>query len=191
MEKDHSITFLKQYWLILLLAGLGLICLCVGLYQFQSPKEPVVIATDTSRTQDKGTIVIDVAGAVAQPGVYFMPADARVQDVLDEAGGITEEADHAYVAKVMNKAQVLQDGQKIYVPFRGQETGEVAGEAESTLVNINTASAKALEDLPAIGKVTADKIISNRPYQAIEDLLSKDVVSQKTFDTVKDLISVY
>jgi len=67
-------------------------------------------------------------------------------------------------------------------------SGTVAG---SSTVNINQASAEELDALPGIGPVTAQKIISNRPYQSAQDLLEKKVVGQSEFTKIKDEVSVY
>ena len=92
----------------------------------------------------------------------------------------------------------MADGQKVYVPKIGESVsqsvggsvGQIAGESVSQLVNINVASESELDKLPGIGPVTAQKIISSRPYSSLEDLLTKKVVSQSTYEKIKDLISL-
>lgn len=155
-----------------------------------SPQENKVILQDTA--QD---IAIDIEGAVIHPGVYHLQQDARIQDVLAKAGGLTKDANREVVAKQINLAAKIPDGGKIYIPFQNESTtGSVTSQNvlgdSSTIININTASAAVLDGLPGIGSVTAGKIINGRPYSAIEDLLGKKIVSQKVFDQIKEKISV-
>lgn len=93
-------------------------------------------------------------------------------------------------------AQKISDGSKIYVPSQGEneanvQTGQVSGVSTQAKININTASQSELEALPGIGPVTASKIISDRPYQKIEELISKKVVSRSVYDKIKDSLTLY
>jgi competence protein ComEA len=143
------------------------------------------------------SIVVDIEGAVTKPGVYTLPADARVQDSLIAAGGLSSDADRKGIAKLFNMAAKLTDGGKLYFPFVGESvqtasvgtTGQVAG-ASTSIVNLNTASEAELDGLPGIGQVTAQKIITNRPYQTVDELTSKKVVTASVFAKIKDLVSV-
>lgn len=137
------------------------------------------------------TIFVDLEGAVANPGVYELEKESRVADLLERAGGLLDKADQEYVAKVINKAQKLSDGVKIYVPFKGEKVESSFSESQSGLINVNTAAAKDLETLNGVGEKTAEKIIKNRPYGSIEELLEKKAVSQSVFDKIKEEISVF
>ena len=140
-------------------------------------------------------IMVDVDGQVLKPGLYSLKSNARVQDALIAAGGLSSNADR----NAINLAAKISDGQKIYIPEIGEKPSAVTV-ANSTsvtslnratgLLSVNTASQSELEDLPSIGPVTAQKIISGRPYGTIEELLSKKVVGEKTFEKIKDLISL-
>lgn len=135
---------------------------------------------------------VDISGAVVKPGVVEIPADSRIQDVLITAGGLDAKADRTYVSRYINLAQPIQDGMKIYVPFQG-EAG-IAGSEQveaSNSFNINNASQSKLEELPGVGPVTARKIIDGRPYGAIEELLSKKVISKSVFEKINDQITIY
>lgn len=143
-------------------------------------------------TAGSGQIVVDVDGAVAHPGLYKLPPDSRVQAALAAAGGLSPQAD----AHRINRAAKLHDGQKLYVLSQGESTpplaassgqgcegqactsaeGGVAGsDAEGQgLVNINTANAVQLTQLPGVGPAIAQKIIdyrtANGPFTSVDDL---------------------
>lgn len=149
-------------------------------------------ATSGGDTAGSGQIVVDVDGAVAHPGLYKLPADSRVQAALAAAGGLSPQAD----AHRINRAAKLHDGQKLYVLSQGESTpplaassgqgcegqactsaeGGVAGSAPEGqgLVNINTANATQLTQLPGVGPAVAQKIIdyrtANGPFTSVDDL---------------------
>lgn len=139
-------------------------------------------------------LAVDVSGEVSAPGVYKLPAGARVEEAIKAAGGVTEKADPIYLSKSLNLAQKLTDGMKIYIPQEKEAgmsaTGAVAG-VSINLVNLNEASLAELDNLPGVGEVTAQNIIGKRPYGAIEELLNKKVVSKTVFEKIKDKVSVY
>lgn len=149
-------------------------------------------ATSGGDTAGSGQIVVDVDGAVAHPGLYKLPADSRVQAALAAAGGLSPQAD----VHRINRAAKLHDGQKLYVLSQGESTpplaassgqgcegqactsteGGVAGSDPEGqgLVNINTANATQLTQLPGVGPAIAQKIIdyrtANGPFTSVDDL---------------------
>lgn len=131
-------------------------------------------------------IQVEASGAVEKPGVYDMPYDSRVKDVLIIAGGLVSKADRNYISKNINLAQRVVDGGKIYFPYVGESGQTTVG----GLININLATATELDSLPSVGPVTAGKIITGRPYQDISELVSKKVVSSSVFQKIKDKIAV-
>lgn len=74
---------------------------------------------------DENSVVIDVAGAVKKPGLYKVPANSRIGDVLSMAGGISVQASAVEVSQAINLASKVKDGQKIYVPFIGEDLSEI------------------------------------------------------------------
>lgn len=149
-------------------------------------------ATSGGDTAGSGQIVVDVDGAVAHPGLYKLPPDSRVQAALAAAGGLSPQAD----AHRINRAAKLHDGQKLYVLSQGESTpplaassgqgceGQACTSAEGGLsgsdpegqglVNINTANAAQLTQLPGVGPAIAQKIIdyrtANGPFTSVDDL---------------------
>ena len=204
--EERLFSFARSNILILALLFGGLIFLGIGMIQIMGAKTASVkfqkgadvAGTATSREAGSGSagqIKVDVEGEVLNPGVYSLPSDARVQDVLNAAGGLSSSADR----KAINLAARIIDGQKIYVPAVGEtisssvNSGSVGASGIQTstgLVSINSGSQSELESLPAIGPVTAQKIINARPYNSLEELVSKKAVGQKTFDKIKDLIGL-
>ena len=148
---------------------------------------------------EDASVVVDVAGAVANPSVVELKAGARVQDAITAAGGVTAEAD----VNALNRAIVCEDGQKIYVPRQGETPMPAGGQpvagagsagAESALVNINTADEKALDALPGVGPSTAQAIIEDREangaFSSIEDLMRVSGIGEKKFEKLKSGICV-
>lgn len=143
--------------------------------------------------EQSSKIKVDVSGAVNNPGVYGLSEGDRVEDALKMAGGFSSEADPEWVAKSINLASKITDGQKIYIYAKSEtsSTSSTLGSSSvSGKVNINFSSSKELDTLPGVGEVTAGKIISGRPYNSVEDLLNKKVVGKATFEKIKDLVSV-
>lgn len=151
-------------------------------------------------------IIVDVAGAVTEPGVFELEADARVGDAIAAAGGALGDADLSRV----NRAARVSDGQQIYIPRVGEELSESAlaggsssgdgasstgdGDAGGSLVDINTAGEAELDELPGIGPSTARSIIEDRdangPFSTIEDLMRVSGIGEKKFEKLKSGICV-
>ncbi len=148
-------------------------------------------------------IVVAVEGAVATPGVYRLPADARYQDALDAAGGASEQADLAMV----NLARRIRDEDRITIPMRGMGgmtspavvPGDAtlidpAGSAAGAGIDINSADAAQLETLPGIGPVLAQRVIDTRnangPFKTVEDLALVPGVSRKLVEELRPLVTV-
>lgn len=175
----------------LVLAGMGFLIMIVGgvvaVRQGKNSERAVVITESTENTE--GTeIVVDVGGAVERPGVYKLSGDARVNDALTAAGGLSGEADRSWVARYLNLAQVVADGTKLYVPKAGESINSVKG---VNSINVNTATASELEGLWGIGAKRAADIIANRPYAKVEELVTKAGVPQNVYEKIKEQITVY
>lgn len=197
------LPFLKQYWIPLSLGFLGLIFFAYGLISLidKSTSEPngfIFESADSdsssSTKSNEAKIIVDVEGGVIRPGVYSLPTSSRVQDALIASGGLSKDADRGWVEKNLNLAAKLIDGQKIYVPKLGESKTSLSVSSQDIVangININSASLQTLDSLPGVGPATAQKIISGRPYGAIEELLGKKIVTEKVFGQIKDKITVY
>lgn len=173
----------------LILVGIG--TLTIMIFNRQEPEIEIIPLEESFQAS---SMFIDLEGAVEKPGLYELPSDSRVNDLLIKAGGLAAEADRDWFQKNINLAQKLTDGIKIYIPFQGEtDLGQVAGGKTSPtgLININTALASELDTLWGIGSARAQDIIKNRPYQAVEDLLTKKVIPSNVFEKNKDQITVY
>lgn len=182
--------------IVAFLIGIFLLALGAGLFFFKSSGsggDDIEIISSAEQNAASQEVVVHVDGAVVTPGVYKLAANARVNDAIAAAGGLTSEADETRI----NLAAKVADGQKIYVLAVGEQLGSsvvggsIAGQSVSALININTASESELDKLPGVGPVTAGKMIASRPYSAPEELLSKKVVSKSVFEKIRDLITLY
>lgn len=167
-------------------------------------KEPLV--TDKERIEVPKLFCCYVCGAVNNPGVYEFSEGARMNELIELAGGFAKDAAVTY----LNLAQAVSDSEKIYVPTKKEVSKMGASEnlepnlQESTSkendssaedkVNINTADIDKLTSLPGIGEAKANSIISYREdhgaFQSIEELKNVEGIKDGVFNKIKDLISV-
>ena len=147
-------------------------------------------------------VVVQVAGAVARPGVYSLPAGSRVADAIQAAGGYSMEVDPRTAETKLNLAAKLQDAQLIAVPRRGETSNgssgvgggsETGASIEPGLINLNTASAEQLDTLPGVGPATAQRIIASReekPFATVDDLVTRKIVTATTLSKLRSLVTV-
>jgi len=177
----------KSFFFSLMIVA-GLIFIVLGMISLTSvpteEKTPILVEHEDF-TQEK--IVVEVAGAVKKPGVYEVNLGDRVSDLVKISGGISSEADIEELAKSLNLAKKLTDAEKIYIPFFSQKKSNIE---TSGKISINLANQSQLENLDGVGEKRASEIILQRPYQSIEDLLTKGVLSESIFEKNKNNIQL-
>jgi competence protein ComEA len=159
-------------------------------------------------------IFVDVSGAVKKPNFYQINFGARIKEVVDKAGGLSNDADVMFFNRNFNLARIVTDQEKIYIPSITEinngifvqnqlvldyispvadvvnNTPTTNASTDNQLISLNFATIEELDQLPGIGQVTANKIITGRPYTTLEELLTKKVVNKGVFEKIKNLISI-
>lgn len=187
-----------------------------GTYQLVSTNDQeIVTSNDISsqvceQTADFGQITVYISGAVKNPGVYILQSGNRVIDLLDASGGISTFADVVYVNRQFNMAKHLSDGDQLYIPtkaetekqlafqFSSNDTNSLNGETQNGSsvttaqgpISINSSTKSVLMELSGIGEARATKIIENRPYSSVQELVEKEVISSALFEDLESQISL-
>lgn len=165
---------------------------------------------DTKDIEKKNKIVVYIAGAIKNEGVYELEENSRITDIIEKAGGLTDDAN----INNINLAYILQDGVKVYIPkdndkneikdetniYVSKENGEsnidngTSVETKNSKININTATQTELETLPGIGPSTATKIINyrkeNGKFNSIEELKKVSGIGDSKYNKIKEMIRI-
>jgi competence protein ComEA len=169
----------------------------------QSENEVIVESENQPISEKKSTemiIIVDVKGAVVKPGIYTSREGERVHDLIQKAGGVEKNAN----MKVINLAQRVEDQMVIYIPVIGEETNSsIVTTAQITSndedkptdkVNLNLADETTLQTLPGIGPSKAAAIMEyrtqNGSFKTVEDLKNISGIGDKTFEKLKEVITV-
>ena len=171
-----------------------LVILISALFVLRGSSQEVIAAPAPLEMESisQQTLMVDVAGAVMNPGVYSLPLNARVFEAIQAAGGLKKGADTSDI----NQARILRDGEQIYVYPTTTSSGGVARPAmrKNGPVMINRATVKDFESLDGIGPVLANRIVSyrkiNGPFAAVEDLLKVPGIGQSKFAQFKEKLRV-
>jgi competence protein ComEA len=182
-------------WLFSLVGILGLICSVSGLVSLavvfsQSSTQSCPIPLTESLPQEVETIKVEVSGAVVKPGVYQVGTEERVGEAIAQAGGFSSEADASWIAQNLNLASPLEDSQKIFIPLQSSQSHQLPSAPDEGLLSVNTATQAELEELPGIGAKRAQAIIENRPFLKIDELITKEVVTEAIFVELRNLIKI-
>ncbi|NRO15785.1 helix-hairpin-helix domain-containing protein [Lactobacillus helveticus] len=175
-----------------------------------SAKVSSASSASNSATTNSKTVTCDISGAVKHQGVYTLKNGARLQELIEAAGGTTGKVQ----LKAINRAILLKDQDKIHIPYKGEkvESAATAGTGTSTnststssnssasnqesgeKVNLNTADVAGLQKLTGIGEKKAEQIIAyreqNGPFKKVEDLMQVSGIGEKTFASLKDQLTV-
>ena len=196
-EKKAKEKIIKKGSRVILL----LVVLCVGCGR----TEKVYLTSETTEeTEERKTDVqeteqeenpfcyVYVCGAVASPGVYMLKDGSRVYEVIQMAGGMTEEA----AADAVNQAETVTDGQMLVVMTKEEAEAATSVQVaeESSLVNVNTATAEQLMTLPGIGQAKAASILAyrekNGAFSSVEDIKQIEGIKDGVYSKIKDSITV-
>ncbi len=155
-----------------------------------SPEETGPSRTeDTEDPAEAETGYLYLTGAVRKEGVYPFREGMRLFELIEEAGGLLEDADPSGV----NLAATVRDAEHIRIPFLG-ESAEETGENGERLIDVNAAGKQDLMSLPGIGESKAEAILSYRkksgPFRTVEDLLNVPGIGESILERIRELIKV-
>ena len=173
----------------------ALVVAITALFVMRGSSQEVIAAPAPLEVESISTqsLMVDVAGAVVNPGVYSLPLNARVVEAIKAAGGLKKGADTSDI----NQARILKDGEQIYVyPSAPSGNGGISRPAirKNGPIMINRATVKDFESLDGIGPVLANRIVAfrktNGPFTAVEDLLKVPGIGQSKFAQFKEKLRV-
>ena len=208
IKKEDVVLFFRQNVKSIILAFVcSLIVIIGGLFYFNQSKTEdysgVSFSNTSNETNNKDEkaedkhdekIFVDVKGAVKHPGVFETTKDKRVKDLIEEAGGLLEDAD----TSTLNLSQKVKDQMVIYVLKHGEEPKQISDGGTSSssgdVININTANLEQLMKISGVGKTKAEAIISyrekNGDFKKKEDITKVRGIGKATFEKIKDKIEV-
>ena len=150
---------------------------------------------ETEEVVEQDLITVDVKGAVKSPGIYDLPVGSRVNDAVQKAGGLIDNAD----SKSINLAQKISDEALVYVPTKEEAANQesysnATGNKESKKVNLNKASLEELKQVKGLGAKRAQDIIdhreSNGKFKSVDELKKVSGIGAKTIEKLKEYVTV-
>ena len=211
---EAIIEKIKEYKIIVICTGLGLL---VGGFFLLKPAPQTLVKETNLQAEvaavskdsvsenevkkeepvEQDLITVDVKGAVKSPGIYDLPVGSRVNDAVQKAGGLTEQAD----SKSLNLAQKISDEALVYVPTKGEEaasqqagSGTASSTSKEKKVNLNKASLEELKQVKGLGGKRAQDIIdhreSNGKFKSVDELKKVSGIGAKTIEKLKDYVTV-
>ena len=215
-KKIKSILNLKNCILIIL----GLFCIVTSFYLYGQNKskvfkdeymknifveeegkennldeESLQTSGNNVATSNKNKILVEIKGDVKKPDVYEVDEGSIIRDLINIAGGLTEKAN---INKI-NRAEKLKNNQLIVIPnnesvISDTITNNSSNDSKDGIININSASLSELQNINGIGEVKAQSIIDYREksggFKSIEDIKNVEGIGDKTFEKIKDKISI-
>ena len=208
---EELIEKIKEYKIIVICASLGLVLGGFFLLKpvTQAPAKESNLQTEVTTVskdekEDKNQkeevveqdlITVDVKGAVKSPGIYDLPVGSRINDAVQKAGGLTDNAD----SKSINLAQRISDEALVYVPTKEEATSQEAhsnasNTKENKKVNLNKASLEELKQVKGLGAKRAQDIIdhreSNGKFKSVDELKKVSGIGAKTIEKLKEYVTV-
>ena len=206
-KEDVVLLFRQNVKSIILAFVCSLVLIIGGLFYFNQNKTEDYsgvsfsnISNETNNKDEKAEdkhdekIFVDVKGAVKHPGVFETTKDKRVKDLIEEAGGLLDDAD----TSTLNLSQKVKDQMVIYVLKHGEKPKQISDGGSSSsnadVININTANKEQLMKISGVGKTKAEAIISyrdkNGDFKKKEDITKVRGIGKATFEKIKDKIEV-
>ena len=208
IKKEDVVLFFRQNVKSIILAFVcSLVLIIGGLFYFNQNKTEDYSGVSFSnisneinnkdeKAEDKHDekIFVDVKGAVKHPGVFETTKDKRVKDLIEEAGGLLDDAD----TSTLNLSQKVKDQMVIYVLKHGEKPKQMSDGGSSSsntdVININTANKEQLMKISGVGKTKAEAIIAHREkngdFKKKEDITKVRGIGKSTFEKIKDKIEV-
>ena len=208
IKKEDVVLFFRQNVKSIILAFVcSLVLIIGGLFYFNQNKTEDYsgvsfsnISNETNNKDEKAEdkhdekIFVDVKGAVKHPGVFETTKDKRVRDLIEEAGGLLDDAD----TSTLNLSQKVKDQMVIYVLKHGEKPKQISDGGSSSsntdVININTANKEQLMKISGVGKTKAEAIISyrekNGDFKKKDDITKVHGIGKATFEKIKDKIEV-
>lgn len=208
IKKEDVVLFFRQNVKSIILAFVcSLVLIIGGLFYFNQNKTEDYSGVSFSNISNKANnkderaenrhdekIFVDVKGAVKYPGVFETTKDKRVKDLIEEAGGLLDDAD----TSTLNLSQKVKDQMVIYVLKHGEKPKQISDGGSSSsnadVININTANKEQLMKISGVGKTKAEAIISyrekNGDFKKKEDITKVRGIGKATFEKIKDKIEV-
>ncbi|MDN5024335.1 helix-hairpin-helix domain-containing protein [Streptococcus sp. SO4] len=211
---EELIEKIKEYKIIVICVSLGLV---LGGFLLLKPvaqtpakesnlqSEVTAVSKDSTdekddknqkeEVMDQDLITVDVKGAVKTPGIYDLPVGSRINDAVQKAGGLTDNAD----SKSINLAQKISDESLVYVPTKGEDTSQAtqsnaSNSKENKKVNLNKASLEELKQVKGLGAKRAQDIIDHRDtngkFKSVDELKKVSGIGAKTIEKLKDYVTV-
>ena len=211
---EELIEKIKEYKIIVICVSLGLV---LGGFLLLKPvaqtpakesnlqSEVTAVSKDSTdekddknqkeEVMDQDLITVDVKGAVKTPGIYDLPVGSRINDAVQKAGGLTDNAD----SKSINLAQKISDESLVYVPTKEEATSQempssTSNSKENKKVNLNKASLEELKQVKGLGAKRAQDIIdhrdSNGKFKSVDELKKVSGIGAKTLEKLKEYVTV-
>lgn len=196
-DKFKKINNINIVWLVLgLLIGI-FIANKVDTTHYDEEAAIMEKLEETEETSEETTIMVYITGEVKNPDVYSMPENARLNDLVEKAGGFT---DKAYTDN-LNYAKILDDGSKVVIrsvddvlDANGNLKDSVYGKAVKDKININTADSETLAELDGLNEELAENIVTYRKdygdYTSIEEIKEAEGIGDVVFGKIKDKITI-
>ena len=208
IKKEDVVLFFRQNVKSIILAFVcSLVLIIGGLFYFNQNKTEDYsgvsfsnISNEINNKDERAEkrhdekIFVDVKGAVKHPGVFETTKDKRVKDLIEEAGGLLDDAD----TSTLNLSQKVKDQMVIYVLKHGEKPKQISDGGSSSsntdVININTANKEQLMKISGVGKTKAEAIIAHREkngdFKKKEDITKVRGIGKSTFEKIKDKIEV-